>query len=225
MIDPQLSTGLPGLDRVFKGLIPGDNLVWQVDSLADFAPFVAPFCEAAQARGRKLIYFRFADHEPLAPEALGATVHHLHTTDGFEQFITQIHEVIQDAGPGAYFVFDCLSILAEAWCSDRMLGNFFLLTCPYVYDRQSIAYFPFAPQLPLLSRLDPHRQDHANPGRRLPASRAALSSIRPRCSTATRPRCTCCTSGTATSSCRSRKARRSPRSSPPGLGPAWTRSA
>jgi hypothetical protein len=142
MIDPQLSTGLPGLDRVFKGLIPGDNLVWQVESLADFAPFVAPYCKAALARGRKLIYFRFADHEPLVPESLGATVHHLRTADGFESFITQIHTAIQEAGRGAYFVFDCLSTLAEAWCSDRMLGNFFMLTCPYVFDRQSMAYFP-----------------------------------------------------------------------------------
>ncbi len=142
MIDPQLSTGLPGLDRVFKGLIPGDNLVWQVESLADFAPFVAPYGQAALAHGRKLIYFRFADHPPLVPESLGATVHTLSTTEGFERFITQIHSVIQAAGQGACFIFDCLSTLAEAWCSDRMLGNFFLLTCPYVYDRQSLAYFP-----------------------------------------------------------------------------------
>jgi hypothetical protein len=142
MIDPQLSTGLPGLDRVFKGLIPGDNLVWQVETLADYLPLVVPYCRAALARGRKLIYFRFADHEPLVPEQLGATVHHLSTADGFERFIKQIHRVIQDAGQGACFVFDCLSTLAEAWCSDRMLGNFFMLTCPYVYDRQSLAYFP-----------------------------------------------------------------------------------
>jgi pyruvate, water dikinase len=142
MSDPQLSTGLPGLDGMLKGLIPGDNLVWQVESLADFAPFVGPYCEAALSRGRKLVYFRFADHEPLVPDSAGATVHRLHTTQGFEHFITEIHRAIQDAGRGAYFVFDCLSTLAEAWCSDRMLGNFFMLTCPYVYDRQSLAYFP-----------------------------------------------------------------------------------
>jgi pyruvate, water dikinase len=142
MIDPQLSTGLPGLDRVFKGLIPGDNLVWEVESLADFAPLVPPYCEAALARGRKLIYFRFAEHEPLLQEGMGANIHYLRTTEGFERFITQIHRVIQEAGQGACFVFDCLSTLAEAWCSDRMLGNFFMLTCPYVYDRQSLAYFP-----------------------------------------------------------------------------------
>ena len=142
MVDSQLSTGLPGLDRVFKVILPGDNLVWQVESLDDFAPLVPPYCEAAIQRGRKLIYFRFADHEPLVPEGIGATICTLQTSDGFERFITEIHRVISEAGHGAFFVFDCLSTLAEAWCSDRMLGNFFKLTCPYVYDRQSLAYFP-----------------------------------------------------------------------------------
>ena len=71
MIDPQLSTGLAGLDRVFQGLMPGDNLVWQVESLHDFKPLVAPFCQAALAQGRKVIYFRFAAHEPLLPKLAG----------------------------------------------------------------------------------------------------------------------------------------------------------
>ena len=31
--EAQLSTGLPGLDRILNGLIPGDNIVWQVDSI------------------------------------------------------------------------------------------------------------------------------------------------------------------------------------------------
>jgi pyruvate, water dikinase len=142
MMDFQLSTGLPGLDGVFKGLIPGDNLVWQVESLEDFTPFAAPFCNFAVERGRKLIYFRFGDHPPLVPEESGAAVHHLQTSEGFEKFITEIHRVIHEAGRGAFFVFDCLSTLAEAWCSDRMLGNFFMLTCPYVYELESLAYFP-----------------------------------------------------------------------------------
>jgi pyruvate,water dikinase len=141
-VDVQLSTGLPGLDRMLKGLIPGDNLVWQVDSIGDFSPFVPPYCRHAATLGRKLVYFRFADHEPLVPDGLGATVCRLRTSEGFEQFITGIHQAIGESGRGAFFVFDCLSTLAEDWCSDAMLGNFFMLTCPYVYDRESIAYFP-----------------------------------------------------------------------------------
>jgi len=141
MVDAHLSTGLPGLDRVFKGLIPGDNIVFQVDSLRDYAPFIAPYCQHAVARGKKLVYFRFADHEPLVPEGAGAEIHHLQVNDGFEHFITEIHRVIGRAGRGAFLVFDCLSTLAVDWCSDRMLACFFMLTCPYIFDLESIACF------------------------------------------------------------------------------------
>ncbi len=142
MVDSHLSTGMATLDRVFRGLLPGDNLVWQVDTIGDFAPFAGPYCRAAQQAGRRLVYFRFAEHPPLASERNGATVCELPSCAGFEKFITQIRRTIREAGRGAFFLFDCLSALAEEWCSDRMLGNFFMLTCPYVYDLESLAYFP-----------------------------------------------------------------------------------
>ena len=141
-MDVQLSTGIPGLDRLLRGLIAGDNLVWQVDSVADFAPFVPAFCRHALSRGRRVVYFRFADHPPLIPEELPATVVQLDTAGGFEQLITEIHRVLSETGREAVFLFDCLSMLADAWFSDRMLGNFFRLTCPYVLDLEALAYFP-----------------------------------------------------------------------------------
>lgn len=141
MSDGQYSTGLPGLDRLFRGLLPGDNLVWQVESLEDFLPLVRPLCAHAAAAGRKLVYFRFGDHQPLVPEEAPAEVHRLSVGDGFERFITEIHRVIGSAGRRAVFVFDCLSTLAADWNSDRMLGNFFMLTCPYILDQESLAYF------------------------------------------------------------------------------------
>lgn len=71
-IDTQLGTGLPGLDRIFKGLIPGDNLVWRIDPLEDFKFFLKPYCDSARDHGRKLVYFRFAEHEPLVAGGRGA---------------------------------------------------------------------------------------------------------------------------------------------------------
>jgi len=140
-VDPNLSTGLRGLDKVIKGLIPGDNLVWQVDSVEDYVPFVEPFAKVAGKLGRPLIYFRFAQHPPLIPEGIPAQVVELDPGQGFEQFVSAIHGVIEKNGSGGYYVFDCLSILAEAWHSDQMLGNWFLLTCPYLFDVEAIAYF------------------------------------------------------------------------------------
>ncbi|MCP4374611.1 MAG: pyruvate, phosphate dikinase [bacterium] len=141
-ISSKPSTGLPGLDKVIRGLITGDNVVWQVDCLDDFKAFARPYYKTAVDSGQRVIYFRFAKHAPLVCEGEGVEIHQLSPEDGFEQFITGIHRVIKDVGKGGYYLFDCLSELAVDWYSDQMLGNFFMLTCPYLYDMETIAYFP-----------------------------------------------------------------------------------
>src|SRR5512138_344971 len=135
------STGLPSLDPVVGGLLPGDNVVWQVDSIDEYVPFVAPFVAGARAAGKRLVYFRFARHAPLVEDGAGAEIHRLAPSLGFESFTAAIHRVIEEAGPGAYYVFDCLSDLAADWYSDLMLGNFFMVTCPYLYELETVTYF------------------------------------------------------------------------------------
>ena len=49
---PPATTGLPGLDAVLSGIEPGDNIVWEVDAIADYREFVSPYVAAAQAAGR-----------------------------------------------------------------------------------------------------------------------------------------------------------------------------
>jgi len=136
-----LSTGLPGLDRVFMGLRPGDNIVWQVDSVSDYAQFVKPYRDWAIAQGKRLIYFRFAKHEALVPEGPSVEIHQLHPEEGFEPFITQIHDVIQRVGQDAFYVFDALSELTLEQYSDRMLANFYMVTCPHLFALRTIAYY------------------------------------------------------------------------------------
>lgn len=136
-----LSTGLKGFDTVVNGIIAGDNIVWQMDSIEDYVPFVRPYCEFAKNNGRSLIYFRFAKHPPLIDESSGAKIYELDPENGFEAFISQIHDIIAKDGKGGYYLFDSLSDLAADWYSDRMLGNFFMLTCPYLYQMETIAYF------------------------------------------------------------------------------------
>ncbi|MBT3201503.1 MAG: pyruvate, phosphate dikinase, partial [Phycisphaerales bacterium] len=136
------STGLPGLDKALGGLITGDNVVWQVDSTDDFMAFAGPYYKHAVKTGRRVVYFRFARHAPLVGPDEGVEIHELSPEDGFEQFIGGIHSVIKEVGKGGFYLFDCLSELAVDWYSDQMLGNFFMLTCPYLYDMETIAYFP-----------------------------------------------------------------------------------
>ena len=139
--DPIDTTGLPSLDAAIGGILAGDNIVWHFDRLQDYRAFVRPYADAAARDGRRLVYFRFGRHKPLLPRAFPCTRLDLDPEAGFETFIHRIHKAIGEAGLGAYYVFDCLSDLATDWCSDAMLGNFFMLTCPYLYQLETVAYF------------------------------------------------------------------------------------
>ncbi len=135
------TTGLPNLDAILNGILPGDNIVFHVESVDQYRPLVEPYGRAALSTGQRLAYFRFAGHSPLLPPDVAASVHTLNPEQGFEAFVARIHRVIDDLGTGGYYLFDCLSELAEIWLSDQMLANFFVLTCPYLYDVGAVASF------------------------------------------------------------------------------------
>ncbi len=137
---PMDTSGLPELDRALCGILAGDNIVWNVDDVEQYRRVARPYAEAAKRDGRQLVYFRFARHERLVPEGFCEECR-LEPEAGFEVFLHKIHEVVGDKGLGAYYLFDCLSDLATNWCSDAMVGNFFMLTCPYLYRLETIAYF------------------------------------------------------------------------------------
>ena len=44
-------------------------------------------------------------------------------------------------GSGVFYLFDCLSELLDAWATDGMIGNFFTVTCPYLFELDTVAYF------------------------------------------------------------------------------------
>ena len=138
---PLATTGLPGLDAVLRGIEPGDNIVWEVDAIADYQELIVPYAGAAQAAHRRMIYFRFADHPALLTAAAEVERHDLDASCGFESFVRAVHAVIEAAGRGAIYVFDCLSHLAATWGSDQSLGNFFRLTCPRLCDLETVTYF------------------------------------------------------------------------------------
>lgn len=135
------TTGLPGLDAVLSGIEAGDNIVWEIENIADYQELVAPYAAAAAQGHRRLVYFRFAQHPPLLPDGAGVERHDFDPAPGFEGFVRQIHDVIEQAGRGTLYVFDCLSDLADVWGSDQSLGNFFQLTCPRLWDLETVTYF------------------------------------------------------------------------------------
>lgn len=134
-------TGFPALDDTLEGLQAGDNVVWQVDSMEQYRPFATLLAAHARKLDKPLVYFRFARHAPLVEPGDGVTVCDLRPDAGFETFITNAHEVIERFGRGGYFIFDSLSALSLEYFSERMIGNFFALTCPHLYELGAIAYF------------------------------------------------------------------------------------
>jgi len=134
------STGLKGLDAILT-LQKGDNVVWQVDSINDFRRFVTPFVTQAVSDSHKVVYVRFTSHAPLVKTGPNITIYNLDADSGFETFSAQVHSIISREGKGVFYVFDCLSDLLSAWATDLMIGNFFMITCPYLFELDTIAYF------------------------------------------------------------------------------------
>ncbi|MHC5060795.1 MAG: PEP/pyruvate-binding domain-containing protein [Planctomycetota bacterium] len=135
------STGFDHLDGLLSHLQFGDNIVWQVDDIEDYKDFVTPYVKRAIQEKRKMVYIRFAHHEPLLEPTDGLTIERLDPNIGFELFSSQIHNIITAHGVGAFYVFDCLSDLLSAWATDLMIGHFFMVTCPYLFELDTIAYF------------------------------------------------------------------------------------
>jgi hypothetical protein len=141
--DQRVSTGFPDIDNILDGLRIGDNVVWKVDRIEDYQHFVTPFVNEALKNNKNVVYMRFGQHEPLVSQRDGITIYELDAYCGFEAFATRVHQIITDEGVGTFYVFDCLTDILSAWATDRMLGNFFRITCPYLFELDTVAYFSF----------------------------------------------------------------------------------
>ena len=135
------TTGINGLDEVINNLRLGDNVVCQIDKLSNYRYLAREFAKDAISKEKRVIYIRFASHEALFNNSDGVFTYNLDAKEGFETFSTKVHEIIKKEGIGVFYVFDCLSDLLLYWAADLMLGNFFVITCPYLFELDTIAYF------------------------------------------------------------------------------------
>ena len=139
----KVKSGIGGMDELLDYIRLGDNVVFQVSALEEYFFFARAFARQAIADGRNLIYIRFAQHEPvLTEEWEGVKICEFQPELGFEAFTVAIHERITEEGKDAFYVFDCLSGLQSAWYTDLMMGNFFRVTCPYLFQLDTVAFFP-----------------------------------------------------------------------------------
>lgn len=135
-------SGIPEMDTAIDNIRLGDNVVWRVSDLDQFKLFMRPYVEQAIKDQRKIIYFRFASHEPLIEDCPEVKTVVIPLSHRFETFTVDIHYVIEQEGFDAFYVFDCLSELQAAWATDLMMGNFFKVTCPFLFVLDTVAFFP-----------------------------------------------------------------------------------
>ncbi|MFO7930711.1 MAG: PEP/pyruvate-binding domain-containing protein [Desulfosalsimonas sp.] len=136
-----VSTGWQSLDTIIDRLRRGDNVVWQVDGIDDYNGIVSPFVKSALAGNERVVYMRFARHAPLVEPQENLKIYHLETAKGFETFSAEVHGILTGEGRDVCYVFDSLSDLQHVWATDLMIGDFFFITCPYLYELNTTAYF------------------------------------------------------------------------------------
>ncbi len=151
-------TGSAGLDAVLDGLREGDNVVWRISSVDEYRMVVRGLAREARRHGRPVRYYRFAQHPPLLDRDIDAELLETNPSRGFETFITEVHDAIRKDGIGGVHIFDVLSELSQTFFSDRMMGNFFKLTCPYLRELDTIAYFGINRAVHSYHAIEPIRQ-------------------------------------------------------------------
>ena len=130
------------MDTALDHIRLGDNVVWRVSDLSEFRLFMEPYVRQAIEDGRNIIYFRFASHAPLIEDCPQVKTVNIPLSHRFETFTVDIHNRIEEEGKDAFYVFDCLSELQTVWATDLMMGNFFRVTCPFLFILDTVAFFP-----------------------------------------------------------------------------------
>lgn len=136
-----VSTGWKSLDHIIDQLRRGDNVVWQVDDIDVYRKLVSYFVVHAVSTNERVVYMRFGRHGPLLKKRPNLHIYTLNVAAGFESFSSQVHSIITKEGKDIFYVFDSLSDLLYEWASDLMIVNFFFVTCPYLFELNTTAYF------------------------------------------------------------------------------------
>jgi transcriptional regulator with XRE-family HTH domain len=140
----RLSTGLPGMDELLQGLIPGDNVVWRTQE-EDFLVLAedALLAEAGE-RGWPASYVTASTAPAELANRLGPRVAVLDARpQGRFADPAALEKMLVEGArrsPMSVAVIDDLGTLAGRWGSQRTL-QFFGRTCPQLFDIGSIAYW------------------------------------------------------------------------------------
>jgi hypothetical protein len=116
----KIHSGIEGIDTALDFIRLGDNIVWQVADIQEYSFFVEQLARQAIKEKRNLIYIQFAQHKPLLKPQEGLKIIKLDANAGFESFTVAVHEIIEQQGQEAFYIFDSISELQVAcnFCRD-----------------------------------------------------------------------------------------------------------
>jgi pyruvate,water dikinase len=136
-----ISSGVPSLDEVIEGFRLGDNVVWQVDDLDDYSYYAEKFINLGIRDHHQCVYISFAPHNPVLKPRKSLDLIQVDPGKGFDFFSSEVHRIIEKYGKQVFYVFDNLSSLVDEWATDELVANFFKVTCPYLFELDTIAFF------------------------------------------------------------------------------------
>lgn len=142
MEDKKLNSGLPGLDKKLDYFRYGENIVYRVKHISHFTFFIERLLQQMEAEKKTVHYVTLSLEHPFDQGEECFQIHQMDPSIGFELFTLSVHDLIEQAGEEAVFLFDCLSMLQKSWSTDLMMENFMRVTCPFITAHHSVAFFP-----------------------------------------------------------------------------------
>ncbi len=139
---PMASTGYETWDQILHGLRDDDTVLWQLDDLGDYQPFVDALLATAAQDLRRIMYFRLREQRSLIETTPQVDVWNLDTHGGFATLVQQIRAGLRTRRPGAICLFDCLSCVEDLTMTDLMTANLVSIVCRDLQDAGSVTYIP-----------------------------------------------------------------------------------
>ena len=122
-----------------------------------------------------VVYFRFAPHPPILPPLDGLATIEVSPQPASTPSAGISTRSSRRKGREVFYVFDNLSALVVEWATDELLANFFQVTCPFLFELDTVTYFA------LTRGRHSHRRRRPDPGHdpappgRLPGRRGHVS--------------------------------------------------
>ncbi len=138
------STGIETLDDLLEGLRAGDNVVFHISTLEQFAPFVRALLRHCRRGAHKVIYVKVdGSLQHLMRDLPDGSVFDMAVFGHDRQTLTaEFKRYLLQTEKYTYWIFDNFAVIKSVLGSEEALKEFFLEICPLLYELETIAYWP-----------------------------------------------------------------------------------